>query len=55
MNMAPGIRGITRTSIEQDPSTGLYVVDATILVRATTASDALAQVERAIQATQEQP
>ena len=52
--MTPGIRGITRTTIEQDHSTGLYVVSADILVRAPSASDALAQIEQAIAKSQEE-
>lgn len=48
MDMTPGIRGMTRTTIEQDTSTGLYVVSADILVRADTASAALAQLEAAL-------
>jgi urea transporter len=42
------IRGISRVTVEQDHSTGLYLVNADIVVRASTASDALAQVEQAV-------
>lgn len=46
--MTPGIRGASRLTVEQDTSTGLYVIDATILVRADTASHALALLEAAL-------
>ena len=46
------IRGVTRSTIEQDTTTGLYVIDATIVVRASTASSALAQLESAVAAHQ---
>jgi hypothetical protein len=48
VNMTPGIRGINRATVEADTATGLYVVDASIVVRAPSASDALRQVEEAI-------
>lgn len=48
MDLRPAIRGITRATVEQDTTTGLYVIDATILVRESTAGAALAQLERAL-------
>jgi hypothetical protein len=48
VNMTPGIRGINRATVEADTTTGLYVVDASIVVRAPAASDALRQIEEAI-------
>jgi acetoin utilization deacetylase AcuC-like enzyme len=52
MNLIPAIRGITRATVEQDTTTGLYVIDAAIVVRADSASAALAQLEQAIAAAQ---
>lgn len=52
MNLIPAIRGITRVTVEQDTATGLYVIDAAIVVRAESASAALAQLEQAIEGAQ---
>jgi uncharacterized protein YbaP (TraB family) len=48
-----GIRGIVRATVEQDTSTGAYVVDATILVRADSAGHALSQLEDAVRQAQQ--